>query len=128
MASIKKRGDSYLIRVSGGYDADHNQIRYSKTWKPQAGWSEQRIQKELNKAAVVFEEECLHGCHAAPNNITFKVLTEIWFKEEGKDHRKTTLYREHQIADRVNEVLGDIRLKKLTRNDIQTFITNLGEH
>ncbi|SDB59834.1 hypothetical protein SAMN02910317_03169 [Ruminococcaceae bacterium FB2012] len=102
MASIKKRGDSYLIRVSAGYDADHTQIRYSKTWRPEPGWSEQRIEKELNKAAVLFEEECLHGGHAAPNSITYRELTELWFKERGKDHRGTTQYREHQISERVN--------------------------
>lgn len=127
MPSIKKRGNSYLIRVSNGYDADNNQIRYSMTWKPEPGWSEQRIEKELNKAAVLFEEECLHGGHAAPSNITFRELTELWFKERGKDHRGTTQYREHQISERVNEVLGNVKLSKLTRNDIQSFIISLGE-
>lgn len=35
MANIRKRGDSYQIRVSCGYDKDGNQVTKSMTWKPE---------------------------------------------------------------------------------------------
>ena len=35
MASIRKRGDTYQIRVSVGYDVHGRQIIKTKTWKPE---------------------------------------------------------------------------------------------
>ena len=49
MASIRKRGDTYQIRVSVGYDVHGRQIIKTKTWKPEPGWTGRRIEKELNK-------------------------------------------------------------------------------
>ena len=46
MASVEKRGDSYRITVSGGYDISGKQIKQQMTWKPKAGMSEKHIEKE----------------------------------------------------------------------------------
>lgn len=35
MASIRKRGDTYQIRVSVGYNVHGRQIIKTKTWKPE---------------------------------------------------------------------------------------------
>jgi len=50
MATIKKRGDSYLIRVSCGYDINGNHKEQSFTWKPDEGMSKKQIEKELNRS------------------------------------------------------------------------------
>ena len=34
MATIRKRGDSYQIRVSSGYDSQYSQVVRTKTWTP----------------------------------------------------------------------------------------------
>ena len=47
MATIKKRGDNYLIRVSCGYDINGNHKEQSMTWKPDEGMSKKQIEKEL---------------------------------------------------------------------------------
>lgn len=47
MASIRKRGDSYLIRVSIGYDTNGNHKEQTMTWKPPKGMTEKQIKKEL---------------------------------------------------------------------------------
>ena len=36
MATIRKRGNSYQIRVSCGYNTNGNQVERSMTWKPDA--------------------------------------------------------------------------------------------
>lgn len=61
MATITKRGDAYRIRCSLGYDSQGKQVIRSTTWKPEAGMTERQIEKELNRAAVLFEEKCKSG-------------------------------------------------------------------
>ena len=56
MATIRKRGNSYQIRVSCGYDTSGNQVVQTMTWKPDEGMSKKQIEKELNRQAVMFEE------------------------------------------------------------------------
>ena len=48
MATIQKRGGSYLIRVSCGYDVKGKQIIRSKTWKPERKMTPNQLEKELN--------------------------------------------------------------------------------
>ena len=61
MANIRKRGRLYQIRVSCGYDTNGHQVEQSMTWKPEPGMTERQIEKELNRVAVKFEEDCING-------------------------------------------------------------------
>lgn len=46
MATIRKRGDSYQIRVSVGYDTKGNHKEQAMTWKPEPGMTQRQIDKE----------------------------------------------------------------------------------
>lgn len=61
MANITKRNDSYLIRVSCGYDANGKQVVHSMTWKPDKKCTPKQLEKELQRQAALFEEECRQG-------------------------------------------------------------------
>ena len=61
MPTIEKRGDSYKITVSCGYDLNGKQIRRHLTWKPEPGMTKRQLQKELDRQAVLFEEKCRNG-------------------------------------------------------------------
>ena len=50
MATIRKRGDSYQIRVSVGYDTKGNHKEQAMTWKPEPGMTQRQIDKELNRS------------------------------------------------------------------------------
>ena len=70
MATIRKRGNSYQIRVSCGYDTKGNQVEQSMTWKPDRKMTEKQIEKELNRVAVKFEEDCMNGhVHASLSSL-----------------------------------------------------------
>ena len=58
-----KKGEitSYRIVVSDGMDLDGKQIRRIMTWTPTPGMSQHQIEKELNAAAVKFEEQIEYG-------------------------------------------------------------------
>ena len=70
MATIRKRGNSYQIRVSCGYDTSGNQVVQTMTWKPADGMNKKQIEKELQKQAILFEDKCMKGQVTA--NIKFQ--------------------------------------------------------
>ena len=79
MATIQQRGNSYLIRVSCGYDSKGKQIIQSMMWKPDEKMTPKQVEKELNRQAVMFEEACMHGFQSKA--IKFVELAEEWFEE-----------------------------------------------
>lgn len=130
MATIKKRegksGVSYLIRVSSGYDVSGNQVVHSMTWKPEPGMKPKQIEKELQRQAVLFEEQC--AGKGANGSIKFEAFARQWFQEYAEPNlRIRTVARLHQFEERTYTALGHIRLDKLTSRHIQSFINNLGE-
>ena len=49
MATIKKRGSSYLIRCYDGYDQSGKQIERTMTWKIPEGMSQEEIDKLISE-------------------------------------------------------------------------------
>ena len=45
MANIRKRGNTYQIRVSCGYDTKGEQIMQTMTWKPPEGMTAKQAEK-----------------------------------------------------------------------------------
>ena len=74
MATIRKRGNSYQIRVFCGTDIYGKKIINSMTWKPDGKMTTRQIEKELNKIAVQFEEKVKKG-------ITTKIDNKIKLHE-----------------------------------------------
>lgn len=70
MAAIRKRKNgSYEIRVSCGYGVDGKQHNQYRSYYPEPGMTPRQIEREVNKMAVLFEEECMRG----QNNLGDKV-------------------------------------------------------
>ena len=124
MASYEKRGNSYRIKASCGYNAQGKQVFQRITWTPPEGMTEKQIEKELNRQCVLFEEECKKGFVVSP--IKFEAFAEQWFEEYANHNlRSTTLTRSRQLTKRVYEAIGHIRLDKLNARVIQRFINSL---
>jgi len=126
MASIEKRGDSYRIKVSCGYKANGQQVTQKMTWTPDPKMTEKQIEKELQRQAILFEEECKHG--QIVSAIKFEAFAEEWFEDYAKLNLKSTTYtRQRQLTKRVYVAIGHIRLDKLTTREIQKFINSLAK-
>ena len=126
MASISKRGNSYRIKVSCGYDSKGKQVIQSKTWKPDPNMTPRQIEKELQRQAVLFEEEC-QGVGTV-SNIKFEPLAKQWFKEYAEIKlRPRTLERYHQLEERTYAAIGHLKMDKITMRHLQKFIDNLSE-
>lgn len=126
MANIRKRGNSYQIRVGVGYKPDGTQISRSMTWTPTPGMSERQIEKELNRHAVIFEEEC--RSMSVGGRVRFEIFAEDWFSEYAKPNLRNTTYNflYHQRL-RVYRAIGGTSMEKITVRQLQEFINSLSK-
>ncbi len=126
MASYYKRGNSYVIRVSCVYNAAGKQVYQSMTWKPDVGMTEKQIEREVNRQAVLFEENCKKGYQSKV--VKFEEFAEEWFAEYAKPNLRNTTYNSmYHRRLRIYKAIGHIRMDKLTARQIQVFINSLSK-
>ena len=127
MATIRKRGNSYQIRVSAGYDSEYRQIIHTKTWKPTPGMTERQIEKEVARQAIMFEELCKKGIVSV--NIKFNDFSEQWLENYARVNLKSTSYqRMLSSTKRIYAAFGNMRVDSITRGQIQSFIDNMSKN
>ena len=116
MATIQKRGDSYYIRVSCGYNSSGKQMTQTKTWKPEPNMTAKQIEKEVKRQAVLFEELCMKGYQSQA--VKFEVFAEQWFEEYAKPNlRNTTYERMLQLRKRIYAAFGHLRMDDHAETD-----------
>ena len=124
MATIRKRGNTYQIRVSCGYDSKGNQVIQTTSWKPEPNMTARQAEKEVQRQAMLFEDKCLKGQVTA--NVKFEDFAEQWFEEYAKLNLRNTSYeRMRQLTNRVYPAIGHLRIDKITGRHIQQFINDL---
>lgn len=125
MATIRRRPNgTYEIKVSCGYGVDGKQRNQYKSYKPEPGMTKRQIEKEVQRQAVLFEEECKRG--QITSAVKFEKFAEQWFEEYAKVNLRPTSYaRMKQLTKRVYPAIGHKRLDKITARDIQKFITDM---
>lgn len=124
MATIRKRGNSYQIRVSCGYDVMKNQINRTMTWRPPEGMTVKQAEKEAQKQAILFEEKCSMG--QTTTSVKFEEFAEQWFEEYAKlNLRHTTYKRMKQMTYRTYPIIGHLKLDKITIRHVQQFVNEL---
>lgn len=75
MASIRKRGNSYTVTVSCGYDSKGKKILETATFTPDPKWPEERARKAAGKFAVRFNENIAKDeSEMIPDNLTLHDL------------------------------------------------------
>ena len=73
MASIRKRGNSYLLVVSMGYDPEgHRRKPQQKTVHPPEGLTPKAKEKWLEEEAALFERECKNEPLPVDKSITWR--------------------------------------------------------
>ena len=127
MPTIEKRGNSYKITASCGYDSKGVQQRRRMTWKPEPGMTARQIEKELQRQAVLFEERVRNG-GVASGSVKFELLADEWLEKYAEKHLKErTVVRLRSLTARTYAVLGAKRVDKITPRNVQDFIDNLSE-
>jgi len=115
MASIRKRGNSYLLVVSMGYDlAGRRRKARQKTVRPPVGLTPRQREKWLDEQATLFEMECREVPETVRRDMTLAEYTELWLRDIAPGKlAKSTLVREKQDIDRFLPYMGQYKLKEL---------------
>ena len=79
MATITKRGDTFRIKVSLGYDTEHKQIVKSTTFKPPQGVTPKKAEKLAQQFAYDFENKCKDYTELN-ENMRFSELADWYFE------------------------------------------------
>ena len=127
MASIRKRGGSYLLVVSMGYDYKGNRIRpRQKTVHPPEGLTPKQKEKWLNEQAVLFERECKGLPQEVDRSITLAKYAELWLQTIAPGKlAKSTLARDRQDIHRFLPVLGHYKLTELRPEHFRQLYADL---
>ncbi len=126
MATIRKRNNTYLITVSCGYDITGKQIRRTMTYKPEQGMNQRQIEKEVQRQAVLFEEDCQKGL-VMSGNIRFELYAKKWFEYKRTEVRARTYASYQSLLPRINAALGHMRLDRIQPQHLISFYNNLSE-
>ena len=115
MASIRKRGNSYLLVVSMGYDlAGRRRKARQKTVRPPVGLTPKQREKWLDEQATLFEMECREVPETVKRDMTLAEYTELWLRDVAPGKLAvSTLVREKQDVNRFLPHLGQYKLKEL---------------
>lgn len=126
MATIEKRGDSYRIVVSCGFDVNGKRIKRSMTWKPDRKYTEKQLEKALNKAAVEFEEKVLNGEIAADSRLKLVDFIPQYMESAKLKLEPTTIAEYTRVIDKyILPALGHLRLKDIRPAHVQKFVNML---
>lgn len=127
MPTITKRNNSYKITVSCGYDSKGKQIRKTKTWTPSPSLTKKQTEKELERQAVLFEEQVRTG-HYLRGNVKFADFVETYLKDYAElQLRPRTLQTYRQLKHRSVEAIGNLPLDRIQPQHLTAFYKNLSE-
>lgn len=135
MANIRarknKNGDiiSYEIRVFKGRDENGKQLNpYVMTYRPAPGMTAKQIEKELNRRAVQFEEQCRLG-YSLDNKQTFaQYAAYVVDLKERSGMKHTTVSRYRDMLPRINAGIGHIRIADLRPQHLNAFYEQLAKN
>lgn len=128
MSSIEKRGSTYKITVSCGYDSEGKKLRKTMTWEPPEGLTARQTDKALQAAAVAFEAKVKSG-HVLDSNMRLSDLVEHWRKEYAANNLEPTTLESYnwEMDTKILPALGHFPLNKLKPVHILSFLNNLLE-
>jgi integrase len=121
---------SYYIRVYKGYDKAGRRLKpYTMTWKPEAGMTKKQIEREVNKVAMQFEEQCESGLiTSSPKLLLNDFIPQYFDIVEDSLSPVTFQFYKNCVATHISPLLGDLRLKEIKPVHVQDFVKKLSTH
>lgn len=117
---------SYTIRVYHGYDDKGKRLKaFTMSYKPSAGMTTKQIEKEVQRQAMLFEEQCRLG-YAPDSRQTFAQYSEYVLRskeESGTKHSTIKRYRE--LLERINNGIGHIKLTDIRPQHLSELYSQL---
>lgn len=129
MASVTKRGNSYRILVSNGYDSAGKKIQSVTTFTPDPKMTLRQQEKALDKFVYEFEEKVKSGKYLDGEKVSLKDFTERWLVDYAAINLEPTtleVYKQNLLS-KILPTLGHIKLAKLQPMHLQSFYNNMLE-
>ena len=126
MPSINKRGNTYRIMVSLGYDIYGKQIRKTTTFTPPEGVTEGKAEKLATAFAYEFEKHC-NGMINMNENIRFDELQKWYFEEIAVHKLKASTFANSRVLINlyVLPYIGHMKLKEINTAKIDKLFSEL---
>lgn len=126
MPSVKKRGDTYRIMVSQGYDIYGKQIRKTTSYRPPDGVTEGKAEKLAMAYAYEFEKRC-QGMVNMNENIRFLELADWYYNQVAVHKLKPATYANNRtLMDLyVLPYIGNMKLKEINTARIDALFNEL---
>ena len=127
MASIKQRGDSYLITVSLGRDVNNKKIFETITYKPDSNLTPKRKQKAVEAFAASFEEKCKNGLTLDGRKISLSEFIDRWKSERATQELQASTMEKYQavIDSFILPHLGHLKLTEIKPHTVNAFFVSL---
>jgi integrase len=130
MANIRPRKDkhgniiSYQIRVFKGRDENGKQLKpYTMTWEIPKGLTDRQIEKQLNKAVVLFEQEIKSGRYVEQQ--TFAQYAKEIIRTKKIKH--STRERYYELLERIIPAIGFMKLSEIRPTHLNKFYHDLSQ-
>lgn len=126
MAAIRKRGDTYKITISLGYDDYGRQQRIYETYKPDPAKSKREQEREVKRYAMELEDKIRNGKHYSGETISLGEFAEKWMTEYAEEElEKSTVYEYRIVLKRILPVLGKYKLNELNALTLKEYFNGL---
>lgn len=118
---------SYTIRVYHGYDSKGKRLKpYTMSYKPVQGMTAKQIEKEVQRQAMLFKEQCRNGQIGENRNIKLADFCPMYLDIKKDVLAPRILHEYSRIIDKlIIPLLGHIKLSELKPAHIQQFIQYL---
>jgi integrase len=128
MARVEKRGESFRITVSLGYDENYHQIRKTTTYKPPIGTAPQKARKLAEEQAVLFEQR-VKGLPSYGENMTFSQLCDWFFSTiaPNKIRERTQDNYQRYLRCHVFPTFRNTKLKDMTAARLDNLFAELSK-
>lgn len=123
MASVRKKNNGYEVTVSDGYDSSGKKVTISRTFIPEPGWNDKKIQKELEKFKVELENRVKHGDNIKADKITIEKLSAYFLADMKPPELSPTTYESYEkiIRQRIVPHIGQERITRVNGHTVKIF-------
>ena len=131
MASIRKRGETFTLTVSMGYQFNpktgkNEQVKKTKTWIPPAGMAPKKAENEAQKAADLWESR-IKGYTNLNENAKFEEIVEWYLETVAPAELRESTIDGHRMAFNafILPKLGYMKLRNITPTILDGFLNEM---
>ena len=126
MAHILKRGNSYLIEVYLGKNADGKKLFERVSYRPEET-APSKVKKEVEDYARKFEDKVKNGKYFQGEKLTFIDVMELWKKDQSYKDLSQVCKEDYvrTLNHRVVPAIGNLLINKISAVNIQAIYDDM---